>query len=516
MTLIIAGERSGVGKTTVTLALLSFLTWRQKLSVQSFKVGPDYIDPMFHQYVTGSPCRNLDPVLTSETYVQQCFHRHAQPSEYALVEGVMGLFDGVSSSIVGHLSFAKEKQMTNDKEQMTNFASTAHIARLLDLPVVLVIDCSRLSGSVAAIAHGYRSFDPGINIVGLVLNRVGSDRHLQLLQDAILPLDLPILGVLRRHDNITIPDRHLGLIPAAELPQLNLAIEQLATLAATCFDWEKLMPLLKAGVGSRESGVGEKSWGSWERKKPTTNYQLPTTNYQLPIKIAIARDRAFNFYYQDNLDLLQQLGAELVFWSPLTDSELPENIHGMYFGGGFPEVFAPELAANTGAIASVKAAILTGMPTYAECGGLMYLCNKIIDFEHNSWSMVGVIPTTSVMGSRLTLGYRQAIALQDSPLLQTGDTVWGHEFHRSSIAPLIQESVEDLKALLVKGGWGNLPEFSTQTLFQTQGFNTPPVIEGWRLPHIHASYIHLHFGTRPDIPARFLQQCACWKERVGN
>ncbi|NHC33898.1 cobyrinate a,c-diamide synthase [Scytonema millei] len=529
MTLIIAGERSGVGKTTVTLALLSFLCRWQKLSVQSFKVGPDYIDPMFHLYVTGSPCRNLDPVLTSETYVQQCFIHHTQQSEYALVEGVMGLFDGIGS---GEVKSQKSKVKSQNYQLPTtnyqppttnyqlpiNFASTAHIARILDLPVVLVIDCSRLSGSVAAIAHGYRSFDPRVKIVGFVLNRVGSDRHLQLLQDALAPLDLPILGVLRRHDNITIPDRHLGLVPTAELPQLDLVIEQLATLAQTCFDWDKLMPLLKAGVGSRESGVGGKraeGTGGAEgaegaeraknnRQPSTVNCQLPTTNYQLPnhqfripnsefrIRLAVARDRAFNFYYQDNLDLLQQLGAELVFWSPLTDSELPENIHGLYFGGGFPEVFAQQLAANTGAIASVKTAILAGMPTYAECGGLMYLCDKIIDFEQNSWSMVGVIPTASVMGSRLTLGYRHCIALQDSPILQTGDTVWGHEFHRSSLS-----------------------ELPTPPLFQTQGLSTPPVSEGWRLPHLHASYVHLHFGTRPDIPARFLQHCGSWRASRG-
>jgi cobyrinic acid a,c-diamide synthase len=546
MTLIIAGERSGVGKTTVTLALLSFLCRRQKLSVRSFKVGPDYIDPMFHQYVTGSPCRNLDPVLTSETYVQQCFNHHVQQSNYALIEGVMGLFDGISSSVISHPSFATEKQMTNDKGQMTNFASTAHIARLLDLPVILVIDCSRLSGSVAAIAHGYRSFDPNLKIAGLVLNRVGSDRHLQLIKDALLPLDLPILGVLRRHDNITIPDRHLGLVPTAELPQLDLVIEQLTTLAQTCFDWDRLMPLLKAEVGkrveaevssaseprSRESGVelrDRRSRGAEEQRSvnsqpstvnqqlPITNYQLPITNYQLPIKLAIARDRAFNFYYQDNLDLLRQLGAELVFWSPLTDSELPENIHGMYFGGGFPEVFAQQLAANKGAIASVKAAILAGIPTYAECGGLMYLCDKIIDFEGNSWSMVGAIPTATKMGSRLTLGYRHCITLQDSPLLQTGATVWGHEFHRSSLTPLPKESLADLNAPLSKGGWGDLPDATpTKPLFQTQGFNIPQTTEGWRLPHLHASYIHLHFGMRPNIPTRFLQQCACWKEKVRN
>ena len=501
MTLIIAGERSGVGKTTVTLALLSFLCRRQKLSVQSFKVGPDYIDPMFHQYVTGSPCRNLDPVLTSEAYVQECFHRHVQQSEYALVEGVMGLFDGIGN---GEVKSQKSKvksqnyQLPITNYQLpVNFASTAHIARLLDLPVLLVIDCSRLSGSVAAIAHGYRSFDPKIEIVGLVLNRVGSDRHLQLLQDALEPLDLPIVGVLRRHDNITIPDRHLGLVPTTELSQLNLVIEQLAILAQTCFDWDKLMPLLNAGVGNCRGGFFEDTSTRTNNLalKPTLtgiansekdNHQLPITNYQLPIKIAIARDRAFNFYYQDNLDLLQQLGAELVFWSPLNDTGLPENVRGLYFGGGFPEVFAQELAANTKAIASVKAAILAGMPTYAECGGLMYLCDRIIDFEHNSWSMVGVIPTAAIMGSRLTLGYRHCIALQDSPLLQTGDIVWGHEFHRSSLS-----------------------ELPTQPLFQIQGFNTPLTPEGWKLPNLHASYIHLHFGTRPDIPARFLQQCAC-------
>ncbi|MDV2996479.1 MAG: Cobyrinate a,c-diamide synthase [Chroococcidiopsis sp. SAG 2025] len=334
-----------------------------------------------------------------------------------------------------------------------------------------------------------------MKIVGFVLNRVGSDRHLQLLQDALAPLDLPILGVLRRHDNITIPDRHLGLVPTAELPQLDLVIEQLATLAQTCFDWDKLMPLIQ---GSREQRVGSRgaeeqnaARGSRGAEGQRGNYQLPITNYQLPnhqFRIAIARDRAFNFYYQDNLDLLQQVGAELVFWSPLTDSGLPENVHGLYFGGGFPEVFAQQLAANTGAIASVKAAILTGMPTYAECGGLMYLCDKIIDFDGNSWTMVGAIPTAATMGSRLTLGYRQAIALQDSPLLQTNDTVWGHEFHRSA------------------------SELPTQPLFQTQGFSTSPVTEGWRLPNLHASYIHLHFGTRPDIPARFLQHCTCWQE----
>ena len=307
MALIIAGERSGVGKTTVTLTLLSCLS-RRGLQVQSFKVGPDYIDPMFHKYVTGRACRNLDPVLTSEDYVKKCFDQYSNLSEYTLIEGVMGLFDGVSTSPLP-LSLIKrgvEKKETPDlvKEEINNFASTAHIAKLLNLPVLLVIDCSRLSGSVAAIVHGYCSFDKDIEIKGVILNRVGSDRHLSLLKNALEPLQIPILGVLRRQDNITIRDRHLGLVPTAELPELNQVIDKLVNLGENCFDWEKLLPLLLKGDKI------EISTHSTPSPPSTPSTPSPST----PIKIAIAYDKAFNFYYQDNLDILQNLGAELVFW----------------------------------------------------------------------------------------------------------------------------------------------------------------------------------------------------------
>ncbi|MFB2936995.1 cobyrinate a,c-diamide synthase [Aerosakkonemataceae cyanobacterium BLCC-F154] len=457
MSLIIAGERSGVGKTTVTLALLATLKHRC-LAVQSFKVGPDYIDPMFHHYVTGKPCRNLDPVLTSESYVKQCFSRHIQGVEFALVEGVMGLFDGVKVTGDWGLGTGEENKF---------FASTAHIAQLLDLPVLLVIDCSRLSGSVAAIAKGYCTFDPRIKIAGLILNRVGSDRHLELLKDALLPLNLPILGVLRREDDIAIPDRHLGLIPTEELPQMDAVIDKLAHLGETCFNWEKLLPMLKTP----------------ELKLKKT--QSPVSSLQSPVRIAIAQDKAFNFYYQDNLDLLKQLGAELVFWSPLNDTTLPKDVQGFYFGGGFPEVFAQELTENISIREAVKKAILSGTPTYAECGGLMYLCEEIIDFSGNSYPMLGILPTTAEMGRRLTLGYRQATALQDSPILPSDVTVWGHEFHRSSLS-----------------------KTPTKPLFKLKGFSANLVSEeGWNSHKIHASYIHLHFGSHPEIPTRFLQQC---------
>ncbi|MBH8552021.1 cobyrinate a,c-diamide synthase [Nostocaceae cyanobacterium CENA357] len=461
MALIIAGERSGVGKTTVTLTLLASLC-RRGIAVQSFKVGPDYIDPMFHQHVTNRACRNLDPVLTSEAYVQQCFARHSQLCEYALVEGVMGLFDGIGDGSKG-MGHGEEKQKSTD------FASTAHIARLLDLPVVLVIDCSRLSGSVAAIAHGYQSFDPKIKMAGVVLNRVGSDRHLSLLKDSLEPLKLPVLGVLRRQDNITIPDRHLGLVPTAELPELNAVIDRLADLGDSCFDWQRLLPLLKSEVLST----------------PSLSVSLPLCPSNL--RIAVARDRAFNFYYQDNLDLLQQLGAELVFWSPLTDAKLPPDIQGMYFGGGFPEVFAQQLAANTSACEAVKTAIIGGMPAIAECGGLMYLCERIIDFEEQSWPMVGVLPTSAVMGKRLTLGYRRAVALQNSLLMDAGTTVYGHEFHRS-----------------------HLISAPNQPLFETSRYDCEENMgsEGWSwFGNVHASYVHLHWGDSVEIPQRFLADC---------
>ncbi len=445
MAIIIAGERSGVGKTTVTLALLAALRQRRQ-TVQSFKVGPDYIDPMFHSYVTGRACRNLDPILTSEAYVQDCFAKHSQGVEHTLIEGVMGLFDGASGK--------------------DDAGSTAHVARLLDVPVVLILNCSSLSRSVAAIAHGFSTFDPRIQVAGVILNRVGSDRHLELLSQALEPLNLPILGVLRRQDDITLNDRHLGLVPTAELTNLNATIERLAHLGETCFDWEKLLPLLASRSGNVSTKVGNEA-----------------LNQKPKIRLAIAQDQAFSFYYADNLDLLTELGAELVAWSPMRD-RLPEGVQGLYFGGGFPEVFAEALAESE-AIQSVKAAIQAGMPTYAECGGLMYLCEQIVDFAENSYPMVGIFPTAAVMGKRLTLGYRQGTALRASPLVKVGDRLWGHEFHRSSLT--------------------QLPD---KPLLSLQGYDSrqqPP--EGWQRYHVHASYTHLHFGAQPQLVERFLQCC---------
>ncbi|VXD14659.1 Cobyrinic acid A,C-diamide synthase [Planktothrix serta PCC 8927] len=457
MTVIIAGERSGVGKTTVTLAILSYLK-QHNFNVQSFKVGPDYIDPMFHHYVTGKSCYNLDSILTSESYTKICYFKQIQTSEYGLIEGVMGLFDGIP-----------------DAERIP-LGSTAQIASILNLPVILVLDCSRLSGSIAAIALGFKTLNPNLNIAGLILNKIGSDRHLELLKTSLKPIDIPIIGMIKRQENITIPDRHLGLIPTDELPKLNLLIQDLAKLAETWFDWEQLLPLLKY--------------------TPTTRF-LEETRFLMPlilmgnkkIKIAIAKDAAFNFYYAENLEILQQLGAELIEWSPLKDDSLPPGIQGLYFGGGFPEVFAEQLSQNQMALKAVKNAILSGIPTYAECGGLMYLCENIIDFENNSWSMVGVLPTTTIMGKSLKLGYYQAKVLKTTPVLLKNEIVIGHEFHRSE---LTQNSTQ--------------PLYEMQRFFSSEINN--PVLEGWgNLPNLHGSYLHLHWGNRIDIPTRFLEHC---------
>ncbi len=446
MTIIVAGERSGVGKTTVTLALLASLSRRR--SVQSFKVGPDYIDPMFHEAVTGSPCRNLDPVLTSETYVQECFSRHSATRDYSLIEGVMGLFDGAGDS---------------------DWASTAHIARLLEIPILLVIDCSHLSRSVAAIVHGYRSFDPHLKFAGVVLNRVASDRHLEVLKGALAPLKLPVLGTLRRNAGIKIPDRHLGLVPTDELQGMGEFVAQLADVGDHCFDWEALMPLLTSPQ-------------KCSRLAPELMLKKGKR-----VRVAIAKDPAFNFYYPDNLELLEQAGAELIFWSPLKDPNLPTQIHGLYLGGGFPEMFAEALAENKLTRQAVKTAIQAGLPTYAECGGLMYLCESLQDLKGKTYPMAGVLPTTVKMGAKLTLGYRQATALQDTPLMTKNAQLWGHEFHHSQLSQTSREPLYDLS------GYGNSP-------LKTH--------EGWGNLNLHASYVHLHWGTYPAIPQRFVQQAA--------
>jgi cobyrinic acid a,c-diamide synthase len=449
--IVIAGDRSGAGKTTVTLALLAALRSRQA-TVQAFKVGPDYIDPMFHRELTGRPAYNLDPVLTSEKHVQQCFQTHSATVSYAIVEGVMGLFDGAGG---------------------TEFGSTAHVARLINCPVVLVIDTAKLSRSLAAILYGFATLDDRIIVAGVVLNRVGSDRHLAMLQAAIAPLGIPVLGVLRRDDAVTLPDRYLGLIPTDELTDLPARFRYLAALGHRCFDWTQ--------------------WERLFRLQPVVSHEvsdMPLCPIDSPIRIGFARDRAFNFYYEENLQQLHALGAELVPFSPLTDTALPEAIQGLWLGGGFPEQFAAALSANVPLRQAIAAAVKAGLSTYAECGGLMYLGQQLTDFHGQTWEMVGALPISTTMTNKLTLGYRHATAERASPLVEPGQQIWGHEFHRSTPVTPPQDALYRLTTYPLPG------EVAT----------TLPG-EGWASNYLHASYVHLHWGDRPTLPERFLQHC---------
>ncbi len=458
--LVVAGDRSGAGKTTVTMALLATLRARGA-AVQAFKVGPDYIDPMFHREVTGRPAYNLDLVLTSARYVKQCFWQRGRATPYALIEGVMGLFDGAGG---------------------TSFGSTAQVAKLLNCPVLLVVDCAKLSRSLAALVHGYATLDPKVNLAGVVLNRVGSDCHLAMLKAAIAPLNVPILGVLRRDHAITLPDRHLGLVPTDELADLPERFRRLAAMGQQCFDWQALEGIWR---GSQDHGLAPTS--AVTNPSDTQSSLIPLVNRQ--IRIGIARDRAFNFYYEDNLNVLMQAGAELVPFSPLADEALPPHLSGLLLGGGFPEVFAADLAQNVPLRQAIAQAIAAGMPTYAECGGLLYLGQELVDFEGQSWPMVGALPTRATMTGKLTLGYRQVTAQQASCLVMPEQRLWGHEFHRSEIAPSPAQPLYQLRAYPLPG-------------------EEPRLLpaEGWRWGTLHASYVHLHWGDRSDLPQRFLQQ----------
>ncbi len=448
MTVIIAGERSGVGKTTITLAILAYLK-SQNQSLQSFKVGPDYIDPMFHSTITDKPCRNLDPILTSQEYVKWCFDYHTQSSELVVIEGVMGLFDGVP---------------TDDSPY---YASTAYIAKLLNLPVILILDCSKLSMSVGAIALGYITLDPNIQIVGLILNKVGSKKHLTLLKAGLKNCGIPIIGVWFRQQEIKLPSRHLGLIPTEEIKEHQIIFQQLAQLAQENINWNLLFPYL---VHNSE--------------KKVDYFFQPSQEYKL--KIAIARDKSLNFYYQDNLDILEKFGVELVFFSPLEDDKLPNNIHGLYLGGGFPEIFAEKLANNMQLKSNIKEAINNGLPTYAECGGMMYLSQAIIDFQGREWAMIGVLPNKATMSKKLTLGYRQAKILVDNKFVKKDFKFSGHEFHHAINSHNSKTSIISLK------------DYFTHTQLSSHG---------WQIKNIYSSYLHLHFANIVSQIEQFLLGC---------
>ncbi|GAA3316893.1 cobyrinic acid a,c-diamide synthase [Nonomuraea dietziae] len=471
--LVIAAPASGSGKTTVATGLMAALRARG-LRVSPHKVGPDYIDPGYHALATGRPGRNLDPWLTGESTVRPLFLHGARGADLAVVEGVMGLFDGRGD---------------------TDVASTAHVARLLDAPVVLVVDAARQSRSVAAVVHGFATFDPRVRVGGVILNRVGSDRHEELCRSALAAAGVRVMGALRRDDAVSTPSRHLGLIPAAEREaEAVAAVERLGELVARSCDLEALVRLARTApalpgrpwspreaLATPAGRVPEAAGGVPEAvgRMPETARRVPggsraETSAGAPRGgrgsgpvVAVAGGAAFTFGYAEHAELLQAAGAEVATFDPLRDEALPEGTAGVVIGGGFPEMYAADLAANEPLKRRIAA--FPG-PVAAECAGLLYLCESLDDH-----TMCGKIAAKAEMTPRLTLGYRDAVATRDSLLTRAGEPYRGHEFHRTAVTT------------------------DGEPLFRWEGGG-----DGHGDPLLTASYLHLHWAGTPSAAQRLV------------
>jgi cobyrinic acid a,c-diamide synthase len=445
-TILIAGTASGVGKTSIATGLMGALN-RRGLKVQPFKTGPDYIDPGYHTAATGEISRNLDTWMLSRESILELFNRAALGKDIAVIEGVMGLFDGRTAT--------------------TDEGSTAELAKILAVPVLLVLDARKGARSLAAIAAGYRDFDPSLNLAGVILNGIGSDHHLALCKDAIEHYThIPVVGHLPRRSDLSIPERHLGLVPTAERPAEAEFLNSLISQCELTLDIPSILSICdKASVPQTEPRL------------------FPLETVPTLSRIAVARDKAFSFYYQDNLDLLQAWGAEIVTFSPISDPELPPAISGLYIGGGFPELYAEQLASNISMKNSVRLASQRGLPIYAECGGLMYLSQQMRDLQGRQHAMTGVLPVeVRIDTPRLSLGYRTVRALADNPLLRKGETVRGHEFHWS----VLSAGSDSANAYELVGSGRKEGFLSGNTL---------------------ASYVHVHMASNPGMARRLIDFC---------
>ncbi|MGY1705923.1 cobyrinate a,c-diamide synthase [Geodermatophilus sp. SYSU D00697] len=442
---VVAAPSSNAGKTSVATGLVAALT-AHGLAVSPHKVGPDYIDPGYTGLAAGRPGRNLDPVLAGEQRVVPLFLHGARGADVAVVEGVMGLFDGATSPAVE-----------------PGFASTAHVARLLRAPVVLVVDASAQAQSVAALVHGFATFDPTVRMGGVVLNRVGSDRHEEILRDALGGSGVPVLGAIRRLDELGTPSRHLGLVPAAERSTEALAtVRRLGEVVAGALDLDAVLRLARSAPALDAV--------PWDPAAEVDRVEGRP-------RIAVAGGAAFTFGYAENAELLEAAGAEVVTVDPLRDEHLPEGTAGLVVGGGFPEVHAAELSANAALRAEVAGLAQRGAPVAAECAGLLYLARSL-----DGAPMCGVLPADAAMSPGLTLGYREAVALTDSVLAAAGTRVRGHEFHRTVVTP----------------GAGADPAWRWP--------GSGP--EGFVAGSVHASYLHLHWAGCPGMASRLVAAAA--------
>ena len=438
---VIAAPGSGHGKTSVATGLLGALRQRG-LAVSPHKVGPDYIDPGYHALAAGRPGRNLDPWLVGEDQIVPMFTHGAStpaPADIAIIEGVMGLFDGASGR--------------------GDFASTAHVARLLGAPIILVVDAAGVSSSAAALLHGFATWDQGTRLGGVIFNRVGSAHHERLLRDAAGAAGVPVLGVIRRLDQLAVPSRHLGLVPAAELGgDAAAAVGALTTIVGSGVDLEAVLRLARTAGALPDTA---------EILAERTVVSAP------PPRIAVAGGAAFTFGYAEHPELLAAAGAEVVTFDPVRDEKLPDQVHGLVIGGGFPEEHAADLSANASLRAVVAALAEAGAPVIAECAGLLYLSRSL-----DGHPMCGVLEVEGAMTSRLTLGYRDAVAATSSPLGPAGTRAHGHEFHRTAVRSPVQAA--------------NAWHWTASGAAVTEGF-----VRG----RVHASYLHTHWKGLPGAAA---------------
>ncbi len=453
--ILIAGTASGVGKTTSTVGIIAALR-KRGYRVHPYKVGPDYIDPGYLTQAAGSACRNLDSWMTLPETVKDLFSRNSSPLSIAIIEGVMGLYDGY--------------------EGLSEQGSTAEVSKLLRSPVVLILDANNMARSSAAVVLGYKAFDAHVNLAGVIINRVSNPRHYKIVKDAIKQTNIPVLGYLSQNTQIAFEEQRLGLVPAIETRSQE-KIDNLAEMAEKTLDIEAIINI--------------------SHTAPSLEVSSPVIFSKRAIKknvrIAVAKDKAFNFYYQENLELLEVHGAQIVNFSPLKDKELPAGSTGLYIGGGFPEVYAKELALNERMKADIRNSVESGMPAYAECGGMAYLSREIIDFEACCHPMVGVIPLSCRMGKRLTMGYRTIELFQDNIIGYQGNEIRGHEFHYSNLVGALSDN----------------KSFSHAYVVCEKGRKSK---EGLVYKNLLASYIHLNFYGFPFLARNFVESCTKWQK----
>ena len=451
--MLIAAPASGSGKTTISVGIMAALA--RRMAVQAFKVGPDFIDPMYHTVTTGRTSRNLDSWMTSVDHVRKTFTRASRGVQVAVVEGVMGLYDGYDA--------------------ISERGSTAELAKLLEIPLILILDASGMARSAAAIVLGCRDYDPAINLAGVICNHVAGERHATWLRQAIERIGVPLLGCIPNVPALKLPERHLGLTTVVgREKETETFIKVAGDVVVDHVDLDRLLAISREVTDLADDQDDERI------TQATT------------VSIAVGRDEAFCFYYEDNLDALRRAGAQIVFFSPLHDDRIPLGVSGIYLGGGYPELYADPLSKNQSMYAAICDAVQEGMPIYAECGGYQWLAETFSDMTGNPYPGLGLIPGHSHMTSRLHLGYRWVKAAGDTLLLRTGEQGRGHEFHYSEFE-------------------GNLAEHAFQV------GSTSEVMErndGYARNNILASYIHLHFDSNLVMAVNFITNCLRWQDGV--